>query len=733
MYWRKVKASPVDPRFNAVFRRRLVGSISDQAIGKALQAIVDRHEILRTRFCQDEDDTLYQEIVEGIVFKLDHVDLRPLPEDQRLSELMLLGSAFACKPFSFADGRSETPLFAALFVRIAPDEAHLILKFHTLVMDGWSLDMVVRELGELAAATDAGAEARLPPVSMHFGDYARWYADALKSEAIDTSRSYWRQKLQDLPDFGIAPDRVGRSEGKPSEICSILIPREVSDKFATLAKSRSHTLNSLATAAAAAALHQITGTSEAVFLTQSACREDPDAEFIVGPLMNPLILRVPMPRGNSFMKVADTVRSNLREAMEHQFLPFAEIEEMLSAQRGRQVPACRVGLTIQRTYISSGSVHDSKYGNFSIESVAAPAIAAQHDLNLFMVGREEGWRLSCEFPPELYDKTTIDALLSSWLHTIESAVESPEFVLRSHAAAEEFSLPDERVEPEEYVENPRIANLRERVLTLQRKGDLIPVISINNASVLYEVAKAIGPDHPFHDIQFCPSTTPVKLPRRHFADYARDAVEMIRLAQPHGPYVLFGFCITGAIAIEAARILQAEGECIELVVLNDTYRPGFRENLSVVDRFIRSWQVRYISTAKILKRMRSGELNFAQVLANFKIARALRLPHVATFLGSGGAQPVPDAMSDNNRWFPELVLMPSQADYEMKPYSGRVVLFRSQDVPNGRLFPRDFGWGPFVDGDFEVVDCPGTHDSMFRSAGASVIGSKVRRLIENED
>jgi thioesterase domain-containing protein len=278
--------------------------------------------------------------------------------------------------------------------------------------------------------------------------------------------------------------------------------------------------------------------------------------------------------------------------------------------------------------------------------------------------------------------------------------------------------------------NPRLEALRQRIIALRPQGDRLPIMAINNASLLYPVARAIE-GHPFYDIQFCPSPTRMALPRRHFADHARDAVEMIRLARPHGPYVLFGLCICGAIGLEAARILRSEGEEVPLVVLVDTYRPGFRERLSFVDHHIRTWQVRARTFMDLRARVASGELTMAQWIDNYRLARRLRISALLRRLGVTSLGAEHDPMQDNNRWFPEEVLLPSQAAFDLEPYPGDVLFFRNREMQPGRLFPHDFGWAGHVEGRFDLVEVPGNHDTIFRPEGAAVMGPAIRhRLAE---
>lgn len=740
--WHEAQLLRTGTALNAAFRRRIEGRISDSAISHALQALVDRHEILRTRFRETEEGKLVQDVLTSMVFKPDLVDLRHMPSPQREDELERLGAAEARTPFAIIAGQIAAPLFRVLVVRLSQELAYVHFTFHHLVIDGWSVEIVIDEFARLAAARDAGKTADLPAVEMQFGDFAMWQTDVLASGALDPERDYWRNRLAGLPRFEVRPDRIDALRDGDGEIRSVLLSPELSAAFDNLARTHSHTAFSMASAAAAAALHLITGEAEVVLGTQMACREDPEAEAIIGTLLNTVVLRVPAHGSDRFLAFAAAVRASAVEAMQHHALPFAEVlhDAAANADADRS-PLYSINLVVQRTNIASASTLDRDYGAFRVASAASHSSGALWDISLFMVQREEGWRLSCEGARALYDTATIDALLAVWRRVIEGAVANPDAALADLVELEgherrpwlrqngTIAPAAVRPAPAPVRHNPRLEALEDRITVLQPDGADVPVIAINNASVLYPVARAIGSDHPFYDIAYCPSPVRVALPRRHFQDYARDAVEMIRLARPHGPYVLFGLCIMGAIAIEAARILRSEGEEVPLVVLNDTYRPGFREHMGWYDRTLRRWQVRWQTFHALRTRFRAGELTGAQWLDNYRLVRKLGLTRLLVRMGLLQPGTAGDAMQEHNRWFPEEVLLPSQAEFAIEPYDGRVVLFRNTELEESRLFPRDLAWTGYLTGEFEVIDCPGNHDTMFRSEGAAVIGSEVVRIL----
>jgi thioesterase domain-containing protein len=203
---------------------------------------------------------------------------------------------------------------------------------------------------------------------------------------------------------------------------------------------------------------------------------------------------------------------------------------------------------------------------------------------------------------------------------------------------------------------------------------------------------------------------------------------MIRLAQPHGPYVVFGLCVSGALAFEAAQQLIAEGEEPPLVVLNDTWRPGFREEMKMVDRQLRAWQVRIAHWRRDIEAVRAGRHSLAEALRHHPMPRALKLPEAAIALGL--SPPFSDTYGAQElSWYADYLGV-QQKRYRPAPYPGRVLLMRSQEVMRGRLFPHDLGWHEVAPMSLAVVECPGAHATMFRDAGAEVIAIHMRAQMQ---
>jgi len=273
--------------------------------------------------------------------------------------------------------------------------------------------------------------------------------------------------------------------------------------------------------------------------------------------------------------------------------------------------------------------------------------------------------------------------------------------------------------------NERLHAIEERILPLRETGAETPVLIINNTAVLGPLAEALGPERPVYDLQFCPSSEPLDLPARHFSDLAKDVVEMVRLARPHGPYILGGLCVYGALSLEAARQLRAEGEHVELVVLNDSWRPGYREDMPWADRKERAMRVRAHHLRLDARRVRRGEVTAGEVIAGMRSLKHLGVVQLGLRLGLLQADVDQSVLRLENWWFTEYLLR-IQSHFRPEPYPGNVLVMRSREPLTGRLFAHDLGWGPYVTGQLQVAHCPSMHAEMYRPAGSRAMADAIR-------
>jgi thioesterase domain-containing protein len=269
-----------------------------------------------------------------------------------------------------------------------------------------------------------------------------------------------------------------------------------------------------------------------------------------------------------------------------------------------------------------------------------------------------------------------------------------------------------------------------QVIVVQPHGERPPVFAINNTGLFFPLARRLGRDQPFIALQRYDPEVPEEIEARIFEDIAADYVRIIRRVRPHGPYVLIGLCARGALAYEIAQQLVRQGEEIPLLILVDTWAPGYLRRLSRLRRLL-------------------AELSFRLQLHRAQIAMmdgglTGKLSHVArrTFEKLHLAK----RQVEKEDWYhPHLVS--ALRNYQPKPYAGRVLLLPRQNQPAGRFLAADLGWSELLTGDYRLKPLPhmpqsgsrvaGTllHLAMFREPGVDLMADHITHALHsvNED
>jgi len=702
---------------NIAMRWLVTGALSHTAAEGALQALVRRHEILRTSF-REIGGRLAQEVHPSCPVKLNTIDLTALPAEERESRAEEIARAEAVAPIDPA----VAPLLRASLLRLAPDRGILLLTLHSLICDGWSTGLIVRELRAAAEAIDAGRAPDATPPDLQFADYAAWQNELLASGELDEARAYWMRQLRVASATPVPVDHAlpsGTRPGARSNITSLLLPGDLSAALEGFARKHGATLFGLAVAALGLMLHRMTGSAEIVFGSQVANREEPESAELIGPTVNSITLCLPVDDTTTLHGFVGVANERVQEALRYQRLPF-EIAESFAARRDGQ-PLHAVNLVLHRSYSGTTETEREGAGRFNLVSLPSFSSGTQWPLNFYMIGRDEGWRLSCEADAGLYEPATVEALLDAWrlcLETLATAADGP---LAANAAlagiaARGEPLPSGR--PAVARGEPIPVHEPERqVVRFHEDGAHTPLVVLNNRSVYFQLARQLGEQRPLTDILMYHQDGPIDLDAFTFEDFGAYAVRLIRWAQPRGPYILGGHCVYGVLAFEAARQLTAMGEKVPLVALFDSWGPGYRETMSRWDRVLRRQQLRLDRYKKRVRQFRKGEVGFDELV------RKPVLYHLGLLPPEAG--PTRQALA--GEWFDDY-LYSKVAQYRPTPYAGDVVLFRSKEPLRGRLFDEDMGWKPLVTGKFTKVEVNSGHFDMFRERPAAEIATVLRPL-----
>ena len=199
--WFLDQLEPGSAEYNVPLALRLTGPIDIAALGAALDAIVARHELLRTRLVANPDGVAYQVIDPPSGFGLVLRDLSDEPDG--LAAAVALAAADAATPFDLSTG----PLLRGALFRLGSDDHVLNLCMHHVVSDEWSIGVFRRELAVLYASLPARRASPLEPLDVQYADFAVWQRDSAHRDVLQDQLAYWRDRLADAPVLELPTDR----------------------------------------------------------------------------------------------------------------------------------------------------------------------------------------------------------------------------------------------------------------------------------------------------------------------------------------------------------------------------------------------------------------------------------------------------------------------------------------------------------------------------------------------
>ncbi|WP_424888541.1 condensation domain-containing protein [Streptomyces sp. XH2] len=304
--------------YNVPFATRVRGPFDAEAFGRALTGLVRRHEVLRTRYGR-RDGQPYQEVTAPR-----RVPVRTVDAAAGGAARKLLGDE-AARGFDLAAG----PVLRALHVRHAEDDHTLLLTFHHIAVDGGSLDVIARELGDRYRAGLEGRDAEPEHAAPRYADFAR--RERAGSEALDEGLAYWTERLAGARPVPLAGDGAEPARRGEARVLSLELEPGTVEGLRAAGRAHRATLFTVVLAAAFAALLEATGEEDPVIGCASSHRDTAGARDLVGLCVNTLPVRPGLSGAGDTGTLLARVRDALLEAQRHRHVPFDLMVERLGA------------------------------------------------------------------------------------------------------------------------------------------------------------------------------------------------------------------------------------------------------------------------------------------------------------------------------------------------------------------------------------------------------------------
>lgn len=417
--WFLNSLDPESPEYLVPVLRRLRGPLDTDALTAAWGVLVGRHEILRTRYRLDNGEPV-QVVDPPRAPGLPVVDLGALPASEREPRALALAGESAAQPFDLA---AQWPARARL-IRIADDDHLLVVVFHHIACDAWSIQVFERELGALYGAFTAGRPSPLPPLPVQYADFAAWQRGRVTGPALERRLDYWRGRLADstpteLPTARPRPPvRDWRGAAVP-----LSVPVPLAAGLRELSRVHGVTLYTTLLAAFQALLSRYTGRDDITIGTVVSERTRPELQGLIGYGINSLVMHGSWRGEPSFTELLAGARDTVLGAFDHQETPFARLVDELSPARDTsRTPLFQIAFTL----------HEAPDGALDLPGIDVrvtelPWRTAKFDLALQVEETaDQGLRGQLEFATSLFDPEWVETLAASFLRLLGALVDAPD-------------------------------------------------------------------------------------------------------------------------------------------------------------------------------------------------------------------------------------------------------------------------------------------------------------------
>ncbi len=417
LLWLLDRATPGLTAYNVPRAMRLRGALDVEALRSALEAVVGRHEILRTTYASDERGAV-QVIHANARFALPVVDLRGEADGMAAAERFFLEQART--PFDI----TKDPLLRGYLLELGDDDRVLVLVTHHIASDGWSKGVMFRELSQAYAAFASDSVPTMASLPIQYADFAMWQRAQVENGSLAEHLEYWHTRLApplpalELPTDFARPSVASFEGGRQATI----LPHALTQQLRDLGMNNGATLYMVLLAAYHTVLHRYSGQDDIITGSPIAGRNQSEVEGLIGYFANTLAMRTSFAGDPTVAELLERIAENAVDAYEHEDVPFEKLVlELRAAHRAENdTPLFSCVLTMEDTLPD-----ELRLGDVDVKTIAIDFGMAKFDLTLLVAEQPEGLRLALWYRSDLFSAGYAERFLGHMRGVLESAVANP--------------------------------------------------------------------------------------------------------------------------------------------------------------------------------------------------------------------------------------------------------------------------------------------------------------------
>ncbi|SNT48390.1 non-ribosomal peptide synthase/polyketide synthase, partial [Rhodococcoides kyotonense] len=433
--WTLNQVDPESAAYNIPAAVRFSGALDTDAFAAAMADVIERHEVLRTRY-PDSDDGPVQ-VIGSVADALP--DLTPIPVSE--SEVFervgaVLGAGF--------DVTTEVPVRAALFA-LGETEYVFALVAHHITADGFSMRPLIRDVMLAYTSRAAGDGPQWAPLPVQYADFSLWQREVLGSEddpdsALSTQLAYWNRELAGLPELLPLPTDHPRPPRQSTigAAYEFSFGPEIAQRLEKTAREHNATVFMVVHSALAVLLARLSGTDDIAIGTPTAGRGEEALDDLVGMFVNTLVLRTHVEGGITFAELLARTRDTDLAAFGHADVPFERLVESMGRTTGGRSrssafsPLFQVMLTFQNAVSGTFALP-----GLEVSTLAADEDQAKFDLQLTAIEQFDDSGALAEvkalfnYATSLFTRSTVEKFADRFLRILDAVTQDPSVTLRS--------------------------------------------------------------------------------------------------------------------------------------------------------------------------------------------------------------------------------------------------------------------------------------------------------------
>ncbi|ADU11066.1 amino acid adenylation domain protein [Micromonospora sp. L5] len=409
--WFMDQLAPGEAAYHIAVPLRVRGPLDVDALRAALTALADRHESQRTRFPADADGRPTVVVADTADVPLTVVEA---PDEAAAQALV---DAAAAEPFDLADG----PLLRALLIRLTADDHVLFLAQHHIVGDGWSVDVLLRDLITLYR----GGEP--PALPIQYGDFAVWEAQELDGPQARAHVDYWKQRLAGITPLELPLDRPRpATQTYRGDFVEFQLDPSATETLNTLTRDSGGTLFMTLLAAYQVLLARHAGQDDFAIGASVAGRSAPELENVVGMFINMLPLRADLADDPTFAELLERTRRTVLDGFEHAEVPFAKVVHELGLPRDVSRSPVFQTMFVLQNYEMGRFRGVSRTDEVTFSWTPMELQATRFDFELHAVETVDGLWGKLVFNTDLFDRATVERMAQRWTALLDAVVAAPD-------------------------------------------------------------------------------------------------------------------------------------------------------------------------------------------------------------------------------------------------------------------------------------------------------------------